>query len=122
TGISVFVCLSVGGLAPNCPAILQQPAHVSDMLQIFCFSPSCLTPSPLSLPPAPGLSPNVLLSHSPPFFPCGFLSVVRLQGMWEGEFAACRGVLPVRGVVTFLWVFADFIIFIIGRLPPWQSH
>lgn len=42
-------------------------------------------------------------------------------GGWGGG-AVWLGVLPARGAATLLWVFADFIIFIIGRLPPWQSH
>lgn len=78
----------------------------------FCVFLSFLRTSPPSSPR--GLSVNLL--HSLPsrlFF--------EAVGGWGGG-AVWLGVLPARGAVTLLWVFADFIIFIIGRLPPWQSH
>lgn len=78
---------------------------------------------------------HLFSSHTYPyfsFFVFSFLFFVLLHslpsrlffeavGGWGGG-AVWLGVLPARGAATLLWVFADFIIFIIGRLPPWQSH
>lgn len=81
-------------------------------LLFFCF-PSFFFLSCCTFLPLQGLSANLLSLSS-------FSSLLFSGGGGGG--AVQLGMLPARRVLTFLWVFADFISFIIGRLPPWKSH
>lgn len=109
------------------PLCLISPSHTSIFSPSLYFSFTVL----LHLPPSPQAP-----STEPPPHPTSsllvfflFLSEVGRVGGWlagSGGGALCLsgwlGKLPARRARTSLWVFADFIIFIIGRLPPWQSH
>lgn len=104
------------------PLRLISPSHASIFSPSLCFSSFTFLPPPRLRLQSPHPSPLCLFWF---FFP--FLSEVGRVGGWRGRggspcLSVWLGKLPARRAPTSLWVLADFIIFIIGRLPPWQSH
>lgn len=100
-------------ISPLCTSIFP-PLPLFLFCFVFLVTSSVRGPSPSS---PQDLSVN-LLSGFPLLllrFSVCFLSWGERPPLW-------LGMLPARRAVTVLWVLADFIIFIIGRLPPWQSH